>query len=277
MPAPDAVNAADLALIEEAVREAGKIARSYFGRSYKSWNKGGGQPVTEADLAVDRFLGETLRAARPEYGWLSEETEDGPARHEALDTFVVDPIDGTIAFLKGRPHFTISVAVVRGGRPTTGAVLNPMTEECFAARAGGGAHLNGKPIAVSRRNEIEGCRMLASKATFEHPAWSKPPLSPWPKMEVETRNSIAYRMTLVAAGKYDAMLSLSSKHDWDVAAGDLIVREAGGCVSDHRGEPLQYNAPEPVQASIVAAGPALHRRLLDRLKDVPGPRHRGKS
>lgn len=277
MPVLDTGLAADLALIEEAVREAGKIARRYFGGGYKSWDKGGGQPVTEADLAVDRFLHDILSAARPGYGWLSEETEDDPARRSALDTFVVDPIDGTIAFLKGKPHFTISVAVVRGGRPVTGVVFNPVTGECYTARTGGGAHLNGRPIAVSSRAGIEGCRMLASKTTFDHPAWSNPPLSPWPKMEVETRNSIAYRMALVAGGTYDAMLALSAKHDWDLAAGDIIVHEAGGCVTGHRGETLKYNGPEPVQPSIVSAGPALHSRLLDRLKDVPIPRHKGRS
>lgn len=273
MPAPEAGKAADLALIEEAVREAGKIARSYFGGRYRSWHKGRGQPVTEADLAVDRFLNETLRAARPGYGWLSEESEDDPARRTAIDTFVVDPIDGTIAFLKGKPHFTICVAVVRSGRPTSGVVFNPVTEECFTAVEGGGAYLDGRPIAVSSRTGIEGCRMLAAKATFDHPVWSTPPNSPWPKMEVETRSSIAYRMALVAGGTYDAMLALSAKHDWDLAAGDIIVREAGGCVTDHRGGTLRYNGLEPVQPSIVCAGPALHAQLIDRLMHVPLPRH----
>lgn len=189
----------------------------------------------------------------------------------------MDPIDGTVAFLKGKPHFTVCAAVVHDGRPTSGVVFNPVTEECFTARAGGGAHLNGRPIAVSDRTEVEGCRMLASKAALDHPAWSKPPLSPWPKMEVETRSSIAYRMALVAAGSFDAMLALSAKHDWDVAAGDIVVHEAGGRVTDHRGETLRYNGPEPVQPSIVSAGPGLHTGLLHRLKDLELPRDRGRS
>lgn len=277
MPVPEAGHAADLALIEETVREAGKIARTYFSGGYRSWHKGGGEPVTEADLAIDCFLRETLGAARPSYGWLSEETEDNPARRSAADIFVVDPIDGTVAFLKGKPHFTICAAVVHGGRPTSGVVFNPVTEECFTAYKGGGAHLNGRPIAVSNRTGVEGCRMLAAKATFDHPAWSKPPLSSWPKMEVETRNSIAYRMALVAGGSHDAMLALSAKHDWDVAAGDIVVHEAGGRVTNHRGETLRYNRPEPVQPSIVSAGPGLHARLLGRLKDVALPRDRERS
>lgn len=273
MPAPEANAAADLALIEEAVREAGKIARSYFGGRYRSWDKGKGQPVTEADLAVDRFLHDTLLRARPDYGWLSEETEQEPGRLSAPQTFVVDPIDGTVGFLKGRPQFTICAAVVRDGRPLSGVVFNPITVECFTATDGGGAHLNGRPISVSRCEAVEGCRILAAKATFAHPAWSIPPNTPWPEMAVETRSSIAYRMALVAGGTFDAMLALSAKHDWDLAAGDVIVCEAGGCVTNHRGEALRYNGVEPLQPSVVCAGPALHARLLERLAHLPPPRH----
>jgi len=269
LPGPEPGFSSDLALIEQTVREAGGIARRYFEGSFKSWDKGRGQPVTEADLAVDRFLHDALTAARPDYGWLSEESEDDPARLAARDTFVVDPIDGTVAFLKRKPHFTISVAVVREGRPTSGVVLNPITGECFTAAKGGGARLGGAPIAVSAQEALEGCRMLAGKGLFANPAWSQPPFSPWPAMEVETRSSIAYRMALVAGGGFDAMLALSAKHDWDMAAGDLIVCEAGGCVTDHRGGTFRYNGPEPVQPSIVCAGPRLHAQLLDRLKDLP--------
>lgn len=272
MPAPEAEAAHDLALLEEAVREAGKIARRYFGGRFRSWDKGKGQPVTEADLAIDRFLCDTLTAARAGYGWLSEETEDDPARQEARRTFVVDPIDGTVAFLKGRPHFTICAAVVEDGRPDCGVVYNPVTEECFRAHLGGGAELNGRPAHVSQTSKIEGCKMLAARATFDHPGWSKPPNSPWPEMAVETRSSIAYRMALVAGGAFDAMLALSAKHDWDLAAGDIVVREAGGCVTNHRGEILRYNGVAPIQASVVAAGPALHQNLMARLAHLDLPR-----
>lgn len=271
MPAPDAAPNVDLALLEETLREAGKIARSYFGGQYRSWDKGKGQLVTEADLAVDRFLCDALCAARPAYGWLSEETEDDPARRSAARTFIVDPIDGTVAFLKGRPHFTICAAVVEAGRPLCGVVYNPITEESFAAAEGGGAQLNADPITVSGQSTVEDCRMLAAKAIFSHPAWSAAPLTPWPAMTVETRGSIAYRMALVAGGSFDAMLALSAKHDWDLAAGDIIVREAGGQVTNHRGEALRYNGAETIHPSIVCAGPALQQQLLDRLVHVALP------
>jgi len=264
---------ADLALIEEAARDAGVIARRFYRGSYRKWNKEKGQPVTECDLAVDKFLGERLLSARPDYGWLSEETEDDPERRRAKFVFVVDPIDGTVAFLKGRPYFTISVAIVSGERPVVGAVYNPITGESFTAILGGGAKLNGQSIHVSRQVEIEGCRMLGPKATFEHTSWTTAPNIPWPPMHIETRNSIAYRLALVASGTFDAAMSLSAKHDWDLAAGDLIVQEAGGCVTTHTGATLRYNGSQPLQPSMVAADPALHANLLSRVKSltlVPG-------
>lgn len=275
MPAPD--TAADLALLQSIVREAGGIARAFFGGSYKQWDKGKGNPVTEADIAVNRFLLESLRAARPDYGWLSEETDDNPERLTAETIFVVDPIDGTIAFMKGRPHFTISVAVVCNGRSVAGVVFNPILDEMFAARVGAGASLNDEPIHVSGQTDIENCRMVADAGMFRHPAWNNPPNRPWPQMHIENRNSIAYRLALVAAGQWDAMMALSSKRDWDVAAGDLILTEAGGIVTTHEGAPLRYNRPETVLPSIVGANPVLHARLLERVGHIRLPRAQGQS
>ena len=267
MPAPEDASA-DLVLLEESVREAGKIARSFFGGTYKRWDKSKGNPVTEADLAVDQFLSEHLRRARPDYGWLSEETEDDTSRLKAPAVFVVDPIDGTVAFMKGRPHFTICAGVVFDGRPVAGVVYNPITDECFTARVGDGAFLNGSPIAVSRRSEVENCRMLGDKPMFSHPAWNNPPNVPWPAMQIETRNSIAYRMALVASGEFDAMMALSAKHDWDLAAAEIIVREAGGLVSTHTGAIVRYNSQVTLQPSVVAAGPQLHAHLLARISHL---------
>jgi myo-inositol-1(or 4)-monophosphatase len=266
LPAPEA----DLALIEEAVRDAGVIARRFYRGSYRKWSKDKGQPVTECDLAVDHFLSERLRPARPNYGWLSEETEDDPERCKAATLFIIDPINGTVAFLKGRPHFTICAAVVTNGRPVVAAVYNPVTGECFTALSSQGAHLNGKCIHVTARAQLEGARVLGPKATFEDVRDQHDPLS-WPSMHVETRNSVAYRLALVACGSFDATVALSAKHDWDLAAGDLIVQEAGGCVSTHTGAPLRYNGPEPIQPSVVAAGPALQAQILNRVRNLKLP------
>jgi myo-inositol-1(or 4)-monophosphatase len=262
---------ADLALMEQAVRDAGAIARSFYRGSYRRWDKGKGQPVTECDLAIDKFLCDRLRAARPDYGWLSEETEDDPERLSTKFVWVVDPIDGTVAFLKGRPHFTICAAIVERHRPIAGIVYNPITGECFAAISGVGASLNGRRIHVSDRVDLENCRMLGPKATFDHPPAAIAPSTPWPPMHVETRNSVAYRLAMVACGAFDATVALSAKHDWDLAAGDLIVQEAGGRITAHTGETFRYNGEVPVQPSVVAAGPALHAQLIARVRDVKLP------
>lgn len=254
------------------MREAGGIARDFFGGEYKRWDKSKGNPVTEADLAVDRFLMKELCSARTEYAWLSEETEDNADRLKARNVFVVDPIDGTVAFMKGRPHFTICAAVVHDGRPVAGVVFNPILNEMFAAREDQGATLNGVPITVSKTEDVEACRMVADAGMFKHPGWNTPPNRPWPDMHVENRNSIAYRLALVAAGQWDAMMALSSKRDWDLAAGDLILREAGGIVTTHEGNTLHYNRAETVQPSILGANPVLHARLLGRVGHLKLPR-----
>ncbi len=254
------------------MRDAGKIARGYFGGEFKRWDKSKGNPVTEADIEIDTFLKKTLRAARPDFGWLSEETEDDAARLTARSVFVVDPIDGTVAFMKGRPHFTICAGVVTEGRPVAGAVYNPITGECFTARLGAGAFLNGAPIHVSAREQVEGCRMLADKAMLEHKAWTEPPNRPWPPMEIETRGSIAYRLALVASGQFDAMIALSSKRDWDVAAAEIILSEAGGILTTHKGARFGYNLESTLKPSLVAAGPILQARLLERVSHLTLPR-----
>jgi myo-inositol-1(or 4)-monophosphatase len=251
----------DLRLLESAVRAAGGIARSYYGGDYRRWNKAGGSPVTEADLAVDKFLKETLCAARPDYGWLSEESVDSLRRLERTRVFVVDPIDGTVAFLKQRPHFTICAALVEAGRPYAGVVYNPITEEFYAGLVAGGATLNGAPIHVGDRDAIEGARMLGPKMLFAEG---------WPRMEVTTLSSIAYRLALVAAGKEDAMISLTVKHDWDLAAADVIVQEAGGLLTDQAGRQLLYNRPSATQRATIAAGPKLHGLLLAHLRQREG-------
>lgn len=256
MPAPDASQ--DLKLLEETVRAAGTIARKYYGGDYRRWSKEGGSPVTEADLAIDKFLCERLTAARPDYGWLSEESTDDPARLASDRTFVIDPIDGTIAFLKNRPHFTICAAIVSGGRPRCGVVYNPASDELYAALEGGGATRNGAAIRTGSRDRLEGAAMLGPRVELTS--------APWPPMHVQTRNSVAYRLVLVADGSADATVSLSSKRDWDLAAADLILTEAGGRLTDAQGNRLTYNGATTRQPSLVAANPVLHAEILSLLR-----------
>jgi myo-inositol-1(or 4)-monophosphatase len=248
----------DLTLLEDAVREAGHIARKFYGGDYRQWSKEGGSPVTEADLAVDKYLCETLTAARPSYGWLSEESADDPARLTKREVFVIDPIDGTVAFLKNRPHFTICAAVVVDGRPCCGVVYNPISEELYAARTGAGARRNGVPIHVGSRDTLEGCAMLGDRTQLT--------LSPWPDMHVQNRNSVAYRLVLVADGSADATVSLTAKRDWDLAAADVILHEAGGLLTDTHGAALIYNRPVTKQSTLIAANPALNQEIRALLR-----------
>ncbi len=271
MPVHDFDPADDLELIEDAVRRAGDIARRFYGDKFKIWQKSRGSPVTEADLAIDSFLAGRLMRARPNYGWLSEETADDSSRLSARFTFIVDPIDGTLAFVRNKPHFTICAAIACEGRPVAGVVYNPISEEFFRARLGHGASCNGIAIEPSTQSTIEGCRMLGDKAMFTHPAWSKPPSVPWPPMHIESRSSIAYRMALVARGHFDASVALSAKHDWDLAAADILLAEAGAKATTHDGAIFHYNGSRPIQPSMVAAGPVLHAALLERTRHLHLP------
>ncbi len=257
----------DLALIEAAAREVGIVARRMKAEGLKVWSKDGGSPVTNADIAVDNLLRERLGAARPDYGWLSEETADDAARLDRSRLFVVDPIDGTVAFFKEKPFWAVSIAVVEDGQPVAGVVHAPELEETFIALAGGGAFLNGAPITASGCDLVEGCAMLGDGPMFRHPAWP----SPWPEMRIETRNSIAYRMCLVAEGRFDAALALTAKNEWDLAAADLICREAGAVVTDHKGRTFGYNKPGPKEPSLVCAAPGLHPLILERVRHIERP------
>jgi myo-inositol-1(or 4)-monophosphatase len=258
----------DLQLIREAALAAGKVARELQGKGLKTnWKPGNSGPVTNGDLAVDALLKERLLGARPDYGWLSEETADNPDRLSKQRLFIVDPIDGTFAYVKGKPWYTVCVAVIDGDRPRAGVVFAPELDEMYEASAGGGARLNGVPIAPSSRQQLEASSMLGDKKMFADPRWPVP----WPEMNVGSRNSIAYRMCLVAAGKFDACLAPSRKHDWDVAAADLICTEAGAVVTDHKGRIFRYNHPVPRQPALVCAGPALHPLLIDRVAHIQLP------
>lgn len=257
----------DLALALDAVRAAGALARSRFGGPLDVRQKGSQGPVTDVDLAVDRLLHAELGGARPDYGWLSEETAEDGSRLTRARSWVVDPIDGTRAFVAGRPHWTVCVGLLVDGVAAAGVVYNPMTDECFHASLGQGAYRNGAAIRASDQHQIEGCRMLGDAKMFQHPAWPKP----WPAMQVETRNSIAYRMCLVAAGDFDAAVALSAKSDWDVAAAAVIVSEAGGVAGTHTGAPFAFNRPDPIQTSLLASGSALHPLLRARMDHIQLP------
>jgi len=251
----------DLKLIVAAVRVAGDIARkAYNTNASKVWDKTEGHPVTDADIAVNDYLYETLTAARPGYGWLSEETKDDHSRHACPRTFVVDPIDGTRAFIDRSPNFAVSVAVIENGQSIAGALYNPLTDELFEAYLGGGAFLNGKAITAPDSDQIEGITMIGYPRKFRRLGW--------PDMNCRIANSMAYRMALVASGQADATLAFTPKSDWDVAAAQLIATEAGAIVTNIRGEAPSYDQETTRGFGLICAGPSLHALLLDQVKPV---------
>ena len=258
---------ADLELLERAAREAGALALSYFGKDPESWFKGkaGKSPVSEADLAVDRFLTERLRSARPGYGWLSEETADDRSRLEHERVFIVDPIDGTRAFLAGGDEWTVAVAVVEAGRPVAGAVFAPVRGEMFAGRRGGGAFLNDRPISVSGRNSIAGATLSGP-----HSIIANADVVSAGFVSTDILRSLAYRLVTVAAGRVDVGAARGGPSDWDLAAADLLVQEAGGRLTDLSGRDLIYNRAKTGHPALIAAPAALIGPVRAALGDVIG-------
>ncbi|KZM51583.1 3'(2'),5'-bisphosphate nucleotidase CysQ [Labrenzia sp. OB1] len=263
MPETDEGNPApgtDMRLLETAARQAGELALSYFGRDPETWFKGNKSPVSEADLAVDSFLADELRTARPDYGWLSEETADDRRRLDCERVFIVDPIDGTRAFLAGGNEWTVSIAVVENGRPTAGAVFCPLREEMFLASTGGGAWLNGQRMSVSGQADIQGASL-----TGPHSIVANQDVIAAGFVGADILRSLAYRLAIVAAGRVDVGAARGGPSDWDLAAADLLVQEAGGHLTDLSGQHLIYNRAKPGHPALVAAPQVLIGPVRDAL------------
>lgn len=244
----------DVALLAEAALEAGRIALGFFGHDPKTWVKSGDSPVSEADIAVDRLLQARLMAARPAYGWLSEETIDTPDRLGNQRLFVVDPIDGTRAFIAGDPRWTVSLAVVDGTRPIAAALYQPATNDLMLAARGQGAWRGTVRLSVGTRAALDGASLSAPRkfGTLESEASARGIAlqSPVP--------SLALRIAHVANGTADAAYAFARAHDWDLAAADLLVEEAGGRLTDVQGETLVYNRAIPRHLALIAAGPGVY-------------------
>lgn len=251
----------DLPLLIDAARAAGDIARKHFRNDAEVWDKGDGQgPVTEADLEIDRMLRATLTEAQPDYGWLSEETADTGQRLNRERVFIVDPIDGTRAFVEGQKTFSHALAIVENGVPVVGVVYLPLLDLMFTATLGGGAQLNGEDLATSGRATLDGAELLGNKKMFASEHWG----GPLPVTQ-HFRSSLAYRLSLVAQGSFDGMITLRPSWEWDIAAGDLIAREAGAVVTNRVGAPLRFNNTQPQVNGVLAAPMAVHAGLMTRL------------
>ena len=237
--------------------EAGKIAAARCGTEYRRWEKVPGHPVCEIDLEVDAFLRERLAALDPEAGWLSEETLDDSDRIERRRLWVVDPIDGTRDFLRGRPGWCVSVALVEDRVPVLGVLAAPMRGELWTAQRGRGGFRNGERLRVSPRAELAGARV---------------PADTLPKVDrdlvaVDKPNSIALRIALVAAGEADLLATLRWGFEWDIAAAALIAKEAGATVSGALGQPLAFNTASAEAFGVLVSTPGIHEAAAERLRE----------
>lgn len=244
--------AAQLPLLEAVARRAGEIAMAFFRPGEKTRAavsyKEGGSPVTEADMAVDRFLQQAALALFPDAGWLSEETADNEERLARARLLVVDPIDGTQAFLRGDARWAVSIALIHEGRPKLGVIHAPALERTFAAAAGRGAALNGATIRVADRAVLMGARLEAPRGLA--PRFAETDFN----FEIQNRTpSLALRVADVASGRNDLTIASADSKDWDIAAADVILTEAGGVLSELEGVPLRYNRPQLRRDMLIAA------------------------
>ena len=254
--------ARDLALLTDAAREAGRIALRYWRRDPKVWDKGGEHgPVTEADLAVNDMLKLMLMAARPDYGWLSEETPDDTARLDCEAVFIIDPIDGTRAFIAGEENFSHSLAVAYQGRVTAAVVFLPALDRIYTAAGTAPPLKDGQPISASTRDRLQGADILTTKPNLGPEKWP----GGVPDIQRSFRASLAYRLCLAAEGRFDGMLTLRDSWEWDIAAGSLIAERAGLVVTDRKGGCITFNSPSAQSEGVLALPPALHEDALRRL------------
>lgn len=256
-------------MLLRAAEAAGHEALRFWRQKPRAWEKADDAgPVSEADLAVDAVLRHGLGRARPDYGWLSEETPDDLARLGREQVFVVDPIDGTRSFLEGEESFAISLAVVTAGRVTAAVVHLPARRLTYAAHRDGLATRNGTPIRASHRDALAGAEVLTTRASLSPADWP----GGVPSVRRSYRPSLAWRLCLAAEGQFDAMLTLRDTWEWDGAAGSLIAERAGCAVSDRHGAALRFNRARPLVAGIIAAPPALSEQMMAGLAGpAPAP------
>jgi myo-inositol-1(or 4)-monophosphatase len=246
-----------LEALSAIVREAGKIAADRCGSDFKRWEKAPDSPVCDVDLEVDAFLRERLTALDPQAGWLSEETLDVSDRIERKRLWVVDPIDGTRDYLRGRPGWCVSVALVEDRTPLIGVLDAPARGEHWSAEKGRGARRNGERLRVSGRRELAGARVPADQL-------SEPDSD---LVAVARPNSIALRIALVAAGEADLVATLRWGFEWDIAAAALIAAEAGATVTGALGQPLTFNSARGEAFGVLVATPAIHSDAVERLRE----------
>ena len=258
--------ARDAELLKSTVREAGALALSLFRTDLKNWTKGGSSPVSEADIAVNDLLESRLRAATPDYGWLSEESADDDTRLGKSFVWIVDPIDGTRGYLAGREDWCVSVALVDDVAPVLAAVFAPVSDEFFFAARGQGATRNGAPLHATGGIALDFSRLAGPKPLVERLRQSPGEISLHPRI-----GSLALRLCRVAQGNLDAAFAGGNSRDWDLAAADLIVQEADGKMTALSGDAILYNRREVGHGVLVAAGRDRHASIVSHFRSRPLP------
>jgi myo-inositol-1(or 4)-monophosphatase len=258
--------ARDAALLTDTVREAGALALSLFRTELRNWTKGASSPVSEADIAVNELISSRLRSATPHYGWLSEESADDEDRLSRQSVWIVDPIDGTRAYLAGRDDWCVSVALVSNGQPALAAVYAPSSEEFFFAQRSQGALLNGAVIRATPGRELDFARMAGPKPLVQRLNRSTDEIFLHPRI-----GSLALRLCRVAEGRLDAAFAGGQSRDWDLAAANLIVQEANGSMTALSGDTILYNRREVTHGVLVAAGRDRHARIVEHFRKSPLP------
>ncbi|MBN8920687.1 MAG: 3'(2'),5'-bisphosphate nucleotidase CysQ [Rhizobiales bacterium] len=249
------------AQLGEAVREAGAYALSRFRSQFRTWTKGMSSPVSEVDIAVDEMLRKSLAALDSAAAWLSEESIDDLARLQAPRVWIVDPIDGTRSFIGGLADWAVSAALVEAGRPVAAALFAPAENAMYLATAGRGTTINGAALRATDSSSLAGARATGPKRRLDALAALGTGIVPVPRI-----GSLALRIARVASGEIDIAFAGGNSHDWDLAAADLIVLEAGATLSAFDGTPVTYNRAEPVHGSLVAAARERHAVLVGLMR-----------
>jgi len=262
----EAITARDAALLTDTVREAGALALSLFRTELKNWTKGASSPVSEADIAVNDLIETRLRSATPDYGWLSEESADDETRLGKPLVWIVDPIDGTRAYLAGREDWCVSVALVADAMPVLAAVFAPATDEFFFAGRGQGATCNDRPVFATSGTDLDFSRMAGPKPLVQRLSPSADEITLFPRI-----GSLALRLCRVAEGSLDAAFAGGQSRDWDLAAANLIVQEADGRMTALSGDAIEYNRREVTHGVLVAAGHDRHARIVEHFRNRPLP------
>jgi myo-inositol-1(or 4)-monophosphatase len=247
-----------------AATAAGAVIRGYYSGTVDVHEKGEDDPVTVADLEANAAIRSIVSSAFPDDGWFSEETADSGERIVRRRVWIVDPLDGTKEFVHHVPEFCVCIALVEDGDPCVAVSYDPIGDRMYTARRGAGTSLNGAPVHTSGTRNLGAARVLASRSEDARGDWT-----PYkPHMGVELAGSVAFKLARVAAGDGDATFSLSPKNEWDICAGTLLIREAGGIITDRYGRPLRFNEPDPLRPGLIASNAHLHAPLTELIARI---------